>query len=95
MRNLIIVLSVVLVLSVQAYGCQFDTDCNPGSVCAKSGFNLYGACVGGMQPGNTNDQVPVTNPFVPKYGNTCSFDLDCGIGHSCLKTGYSIYGTCM
>lgn len=33
----------------RSYGstCKFDTDCGPGSVCAKSGYNVYGVCMKG------------------------------------------------
>ncbi len=33
----------------RTYGntCQFNTDCGPGSVCAKSSGNIYGTCVRG------------------------------------------------
>ena len=77
--------------------CQFDTDCNPGSKCVKSGYSLYGSCVGGLSPGNSNDRQPVRyyDDITGKKGNTCQFDTDCGAGGNCVKSGYSIYGTCM
>ncbi len=91
------------------WACQFDTDCQPGSTCIKSGYQLYGACVGGISPGNSNDRQPVYNTFDLNkntwdtkkdndngtYGDTCSFDLDCGIGGRCAKSSGSIRGTCM
>lgn len=79
-----------------AIACQFDTDCNPGSKCLKASGSIYGACVGGISPGNSNDRVPVYSPIDPNrtYGNTCQFDTDCGPGSTCVKSG-GIYGTCM
>jgi hypothetical protein len=80
----------------QALACSFDTDCEPGSKCAKASGSIYGACVGGLFPGNSHDQTPVTAPLDINgtYGNTCSFDVDCGPGSKCLK-GSGIYGTCI
>jgi len=77
--------------------CQFDTDCNPGSTCLKSGYNIYGSCVGGINPGNKNDRKPVRyrNDLTGKKGNTCKFNTDCGVGGKCVKSSYSISGTCM
>lgn len=79
-----------------SYACQFNTDCNPGSKCLKASGSLYGACVGGISPGNRNDRQPVYAPLnINKtYGNTCSFNTDCGPGSVCVK-GRGIYGTCM
>lgn len=76
--------------------CSFDTDCNPGSICLKSGVQMYGMCVGGLSPGNSNDRAPVrdTLDLNGTAGNTCSFDTDCGPGSKCMKSG-AIYGTCM
>lgn len=84
-------------LCSSAIACQFDTDCDPGSRCLKGSGQLYGACVGGISPGNTNDRQPIRAPLDPNgsYGNTCSFDTDCGPGSRCVKGGGSIYGTCM
>lgn len=85
------------VLCSPAISCQFDTDCNPGSVCLKQQGSLYGVCAGGIAPGNANDRQPVRAPLDPNgtYGNTCQFDTDCGPGAVCAKSGGSIYGTCM
>ncbi len=84
------------VFSNSAFACSFDTDCQPGSQCLKSPDSIYGVCVGGIFPGNSNDQQPVTSPLDANgtYGNTCSFDTDCGPGSVCVKAG-GIYGTCM
>ena len=83
-------------LSVIANACTFDTDCHPGSQCVKAPGQIYGACVGGIAPGNKNDRQPVYSPLdVNKtYGNTCTFDTDCGPGSTCIKRG-GIEGTCM
>lgn len=79
-----------------AIACQFNTDCQPGSKCAKKSGSLYGICVGGISPGNQNDRQPVYAPTDPNntYGNTCQFNTDCGPGSECIKSG-SIYGTCV
>lgn len=87
----------VLFLTDPAPACQFDTDCKPGSMCLKSGGQIYGMCVGGLQPGNANDRKPVRDPLDPNRttGNTCQFDTHCGPGSRCIKSSGSIYGTCM
>lgn len=93
----IIACTILFVISTMSFACQFDTDCDPGSKCLKGSGQLYGACVGGISPGNANDRQPVYAPLDPNgsYGNTCSFDTDCGPGARCMKGGGSIYGTCM
>lgn len=80
----------------RSHACQFNTDCNPGSQCLKASGSLYGVCVGGIAPGNSNDRQPVYAPLDinQTYGDTCSFDTDCGPGSTCVKSG-GIYGTCM
>ena len=90
-------LYVVLVLPAVALACSFDTDCNPGSTCAKASGSIYGVCVGGISPGNSNDRQPVYAPLDTNrtYGNTCSFNTDCGPGSVCVKSGSSIEGACM
>ena len=95
MRNALLVLSLIVWLcSHSALGCQFNTDCNPGSVCLKRG-GLYGVCAGGLNPGNSNDNVPTYNPIRPmnRDGATCQFSYQCGPGGVCLK-GSGIYGVC-
>jgi len=97
-------ISDVLVLTISlcalflscSLACSFDTDCQPGSKCVKKSGSIYGACVGGLYPGNANDDKPVYAPMDlnKTYGDTCSFDTDCGSGSVCVKSG-SIYGTCM
>lgn len=76
--------------------CSFSTDCQPGSRCVKASGSLYGVCVGGIAPGNTNDRQPVRSPLDTNrtYGNTCSFSTDCGPGSVCVKDR-GIYGTCV
>jgi hypothetical protein len=56
----------LLVLAMTASGalaCEFDTDCQVESRCVKSRGGLYGICAGGLFPGNSNDRVPVRDPF--------------------------------
>lgn len=85
-----------LVLPTAVLACSFDTDCNPGSRCAKASGSIYGVCVGGISPGNSNDRQPVYAPLDTNrtYGNTCSFNTDCGPGSVCVKQG-GIDGVCM
>ncbi len=96
MKKSLIIASLLLAGITSLSGCQFDTDCNVGSQCVKSGYNIYGSCVGGLNPGNSNDRQPVKyyNDISGKKGNTCQFNTDCGAGGQCVK-GYGIYGTCM
>jgi hypothetical protein len=89
-------LSLYAALTVSALACQFDTDCSPGSSCKKRSGDIYGICIGGLSPGNSNDQQPVKAPLDLNgtYGNTCSFDTDCGPGSKCQK-GSGINGVCL
>ncbi|MBF0344155.1 MAG: hypothetical protein HQL06_07980 [Nitrospirae bacterium] len=97
MRTILILAILFVLVSVQiGVACSFDTDCYPGSVCLKSSGSIYGACVGGIRPGNSHDRQPVYAPTDPNrsYGNTCQLDYQCGPGSVCVK-GSGIYGTCM
>ena len=101
MQKLILIIFLTLIFTVsclsQAFACEFDVDCEPGSRCVKARGAIYGVCVGGILPGNLHDRVPVYDPLDLNgtYGNTCSFDIDCGPGSVCVKSPGSIYGTCM
>jgi hypothetical protein len=82
---------------VPSPGGSFDTDCQPGSKCAKASGSIDGVCVGGAFPGNRNDDAPVRDWTDPSgiYGNTCSFNADCGPGNKCVKTSGATDGVCM
>ncbi len=100
MKKLIMfsVIFIALILaSVPVFACAFDLDCSIGSKCIKAPGSLYGICVGGSYPGNSNDRVPTYAPLdlSGKIGDTCSFDVDCGIGNICLKSSGSLYGVCV
>src|SRR5262245_38429153 len=97
MKRVYALLALVFLAPSAGFACLFDTDCMPGSKCLKASGSIYGACVGGIFPGNRNDQQPVKAPLDlnKTYGNTCSFDPDCGPGSVCFKQSGSIYGTCL
>lgn len=92
-----ILLFILVSYSMSSMACSFDTDCNVGSKCMKEGYNIYGVCVGGLSPGNSNDTEPVYDSMDMNgtYGNTCSFDTDCGVGGRCIKESGYITGTCL
>ena len=95
---LIGVMAVVLTaVSSEALACQFNTDCAVGAKCLKRSGNIYGYCVGGLKPANSNDQKPAYDPLdiTGKKGSTCSFNTDCGVGGNCVKSSGSITGTCL
>ena len=93
----LVIVTLLVLSSGYAFACQFNTDCGVGSTCLKSGGNIYGYCVGGLSPGNSNDRQPAYNPLdlTGKQGSTCSFNTDCGVGGTCAKSSGSIYGTCL
>lgn len=95
--RLLLLAALLLVLGPEAWACSFDTDCQVGSKCVKKAGHIYGICMGGLQPGNTNDRVPVRDPLDPNrtVGNTCSFDTECGPGNICSKDRGAIKGACV
>jgi len=90
-------IAIAIFVPSLSFACMFNTDCSPGSKCIKSSGQLYGVCMGGISPGNSNDRVPVTNPLDVNgtTGNTCQFSVDCGPGSVCAKGSGSIYGVCL
>jgi hypothetical protein len=93
---ILLAVSMIMLAPSSADACQFTVDCQPGSRCVKAPGALYGVCMGGLFPGNRNDQQPVYDPLDPNRttGNTCSFDVDCGPGSRCVK-GSGIEGVCL
>jgi hypothetical protein len=88
-------LFIITALSVgSAEACESMFDCEIGSRCSKRGLNVDGVCVGGMSPGNDNDDEPYEDAFNEEEGDTCLFDIDCGIGGQCVKDS-GINGVCM
>ena len=97
MQRVYALLVLIFLEPTVGFACSFDTDCMPGSKCVKERGSMYGVCVGGIFPGNRNDQQPVKAPLDldKTYGNTCSFDTDCGPRSDCFKQSGSMYGTCL
>ena len=98
MKRILNVAAVSLLLfSIPAFSCQFDTDCSVGSKCLKKSGQIEGMCVAGMQPGNDYDKKPYSDTLdiSKKVGNTCSFDTGCGVGNSCVKGSGQLKGVCM
>jgi hypothetical protein len=96
MKTLKYLLVAVLGFPITVMACSFDSDCSPGSKCAKAIGEIYGVCEGGVSPGNSYDrQPPVHSPYDINgtYGNTCSFSTDCGPGSVCEKKG-GVKGVC-
>ena len=91
-----ILIFTIFLFSIPVFACEFDTDCEVGSKCYKPAGNIYGWCVGGLNPGNQNDKKPARDTLdtTGKKGNTCTFDTDCGAGGQCIK-GSGIDGTCL
>lgn len=96
MKSLKYLVAALLVFPTVVMACSFDTDCSPGSRCAKASCSIYGVCEGGISPGNSNDSQPVYAPLDINgtYGNTCSFNTDWAPGSDCVKQG-GIEGVCM
>ncbi len=89
------IILLCLLIPKFANACAFNLDFNIGSKCMKPSGSLYGYCVGGMNPWNSNDKKPAYNPLdmTGKQGNTCQFDLACGIGNKCYKPNFrSLWG---
>ena len=63
LRMAIVALIATGFWSAPALGCAFDLDCSIGSKCYKPSGSLYGWCVGGMSPGNSNDKKPAYDPM--------------------------------
>lgn len=88
--------SALVLSSIQALACSFDTDCSPGSKCVRPSGQVIGMCTGGQFPGNRYDKSPYRDPFDPNrtVGKTCSFNIECGPGNHC-QMGLGTYGVCV
>lgn len=97
MKLITAVLVITICVPGLAMACQFNTDCEVGSKCIKSSGSIYGVCMGGMSPGNKNDDKPIYAPLDTNktYGDTCQFNTDCGPGSKCIKESGHIYGVCI
>ncbi|MGB0864863.1 MAG: hypothetical protein ACPGSC_00045 [Granulosicoccaceae bacterium] len=81
--------------ATSALACTLDTDCDIGSQCVKSDEGIYGACVGGLFPGNSEkDPIHAISGGNSSYGNSCTFDIDCDTGSRCVKNG-GVFGACL
>ena len=62
--------ALITLFAAPVLACQFNTDCGVGSKCMKEVGKLEGIC---MNPGNSNDRNPYSNPVRPdsSVGNTC------------------------
>jgi len=94
MKYLILVIG--LLLGQKAMACNFDTDCQIGFECVKTGYDLKGVCVGNRYtPDPPRDRAPYKPKWIlDKKGESCSYDIECGISRKCLKDGFSLYGVC-
>lgn len=92
MHKRIALFFVMLIFSAYSFACQTDADCSYGSSCFKSP-HIKGICVGGMNPGNSNDKQPYAGNGT--LGNTCTADSECGNGFTCFKSRNSIRGACI
>jgi len=90
--------AILVLFPAAALACQDDSDCETGSTCQKPVRGFFGWCVGGPNPGNQNDQMPIRDPLdsTGRKGDTCQFDLGCGWGGVCVKEAPdSRYGICL
>lgn len=82
---------LVLLFSSVSQACRYDTDCYSGSKCIKSGWSMYGACVGGYT--QSQDSQRNQNPY-SRTGQACYSNMQCDVGHACVKSAYSMNGVC-
>lgn len=68
MRITALLLGFAILVGIEASACSFDLDCDIGSKCVKRSGSLSGVCVGGMNPGNANDDAPVYDPLDMNQG---------------------------
>ena len=94
-KYVLIAAMTVVGASGYVHACSFNTDCNPGSKCLKKVGQIYGACVGGMSPGRSSNNI-YNNPYGnSKKGDKCSYNTDCDPGSRCLKESGKMYGACL
>lgn len=90
-------IALALCLPLASLACVADQDCNPGSQCVKEDKQVHGVCMGGLTPGNANDQRPLFMPTdaTRVEGSTCSFNQPCTPEARCVQVEGHIDGVCM
>lgn len=81
---------------IASHACETNFDCELGSRCVRESGQMIGACLGGMNPGNSNDRRPgrISSGTTDNIGKTCSTNFDCDLGARCVKSG-GMEGVCL
>lgn len=88
----------IFLFSSAAFPCSFDSDCDVGAKCIKSGYSSNGVCVEdygtGRNPRDSGRKYDYeTRSYGSKKGHSCTGSYECGVGGECLKSS-GLYGTC-
>ncbi len=78
-----------------AIACEFDSDCELGSRCARQPGSMSGSCAGGTLPAGPHQRG--ADPFDrgTHAASACSSDAECGFGGQCRKEDQKPIGTCV